>query len=64
MTKWEARSDSEGSDPSAREGLGSLPKHKGNVVGEGEVSCAGGWGEAVTEGVTDVGIGELRAGTT
>ena len=35
MTKWEAQSDSEGSDLSAREGLGSLPKHKGNVVGGG-----------------------------
>lgn len=51
MTEWESQSDSEESDLSAREGLGNLPPHKGNVGGPG--------GDGL-----DWGRGECRAGAT
>lgn len=35
MTKWEAQSDSDGSDLSVREGLGNLLKHKGMLGAQG-----------------------------
>lgn len=62
MTKWEAPSDSDGSDLSVREVLRNLPDTHWECWGQGRCVAGSRWGEAVTGDITSfVGLWTVQS---